>query len=93
MFASGEGTFDFYSCKEAIDRLNGYLDHELSADERQDVVKHLNICKPCFERFLFEEKLITELRVRVSNISAPDALKERLRSIFGATEHDEEQHS
>jgi anti-sigma factor (TIGR02949 family) len=82
VFSQEEVSFDYYSCEEAINRLNDYLDHELNAQERQDVVKHLQICKPCLERFHFEEKLIVAIRTRVAGIAAPAALKDRLRSIF-----------
>ena len=74
--------FDFYSCEEAIKRLNDYLDHELSAEERQDVVKHLNICKPCLERFDFEESLVVSLRQKVKERICPNGLKDRLSKII-----------
>jgi len=82
IFSEEEMSFDYYSCEEAINRLNEYLDHELNSQERQDVVKHLKICKPCFERFHFEEKLIVLIRDRVAGITAPGSLKDRLRSLI-----------
>jgi len=50
--------FDYYSCEEAVKRLNDYLDRELTEKEREDVIKHLQICRPCLEKFSFEENLI-----------------------------------
>ena len=32
---------DFYSCEEAVKRLNEYLDHEMTPEERVVVLKHL----------------------------------------------------
>lgn len=71
-------TFDYYSCEEAVKRLNEYLDHELAPDERQDVIKHLTICRPCLERFHFEENLVIQLRERMKKFCAPQSLKSRL---------------
>jgi anti-sigma factor (TIGR02949 family) len=74
--------FDFYSCEECIKRLNDYLDHELSPEERDDVVRHLNLCKPCLERFHFEENLIVSLRQKVTHLCAPSKLREKLSKLI-----------
>lgn len=74
--------FDFYSCEECIKRLNDYLDHELSPEEREDVVKHLNLCKPCLERFHFEENLIVSLRKKTADICASAKLREKLARLI-----------
>ena len=75
-------TFDFYSCEEAVKRLNDYLDHELAPEERADVVKHLKICKPCLERFSFEQTLIVSLKQKVQKDCAPTELRSRLSSLI-----------
>jgi anti-sigma factor (TIGR02949 family) len=74
--------FDFYSCDEAIKRLNDYLDSELNQAEREDIIKHLKICEPCLERFDFEKNLISALRERVRKSVAPLKLKERLSALM-----------
>ena len=73
---------DFYSCEEAVKRLNDYLDHELSEDERCVVMKHLEICKPCLKRFSFEEKLLVSIRTKLSAIRAPEQIRDRLRGML-----------
>lgn len=75
-------SFDYYSCEEAIKRLNDYLNHELQPEERTDVLKHLQICKPCLERFHFEEGLLASLRNRVARLAAPGKLRAKLGNIF-----------
>lgn len=78
--------FDFYSCEECIKRLNDYLDHELSPEERADVVKHLSLCKPCLERFSFEESLVVSLREKVTRfVCAPAELRAKLAKIIKKT--------
>lgn len=73
---------DFYSCEEAIKRLNEYLDHELNEEERTVVIKHLEICKPCFSRFTFEQNLIVSIRQKLCGLAAPQPLKEKLKSLL-----------
>ena len=75
-------TIDYYSCEEAVKRLNEYLDHQLSEDEKVVVMKHLEICKPCFSRFSFEQSLIVSIRERVTKLCAPAALKCKLSGLL-----------
>jgi anti-sigma factor RsiW len=35
------------TCRELIDFLMSYLDNELSADERREFERHLEVCPPC----------------------------------------------
>ena len=73
---------DYYSCEEAVKRLNEYLDHELTPDERIVVLKHLEICRPCLKRFSFEQTLVVSLRQKVTHLCAPSALREKLHSLL-----------
>ncbi|BDI32193.1 hypothetical protein CCAX7_42440 [Capsulimonas corticalis] len=73
---------DYYSCEEAIKRLNEYLDHQLTEEERVVVLKHLEICKPCFSRFSFEQNLIVSVRAKLTKICAPQPLREKLRGLL-----------
>ena len=65
---------DIYSCEEAIKRLNEYLDHQLTDEERVVVMRHLEICKPCFSRFTFEQNLIVSVRAKLTKLCAPQPL-------------------
>ena len=69
---------DFYSCEEAVKRLNEYLDHQLTADEQVIVLKHLDICRPCLRRFSFEQTLVISLRQKALRLCAPPSLREKL---------------
>ena len=54
----------------------------LQPEERADVMKHLQICKPCLERFSFEEGLVVSIRQKMVKLCAPSALKARLSSLI-----------
>lgn len=73
---------DIYSCEEALRRLDEYLDHELTDLERVVVLKHLEICKPCFTRFSFEQTLIVSLRQKVTRLCVPDTLRAKLHLLL-----------
>ena len=78
---------DFYSCEEAVRRLNEYLDHELTEGERVVVLKHLEICRPCLRRFTFEQTLIVSLRQKITVLCVPSALREKLHGLLREREH------
>lgn len=69
---------DYYSCEEAVKRLNEYLDHQLTDAERVVVMRHLEICRPCLRRFTFEQTLVISLRQKVALLCAPVAVREKL---------------
>jgi len=73
---------DIYSCEVALRRLNDYLDHELTPDERVVVIQHLEICKPCFKRFSFEQTLIVSLREKLTHLRAPEMLRAKLHILL-----------
>ena len=59
-------------------RLNEYLDHEMTPEERVVVLKHLEICRPCLARFSFEQTLVVTLRRKVSMLCVSSAVREKL---------------
>ncbi len=75
-------TADYYSCEEAVKRLNEYLDHEMTDGERLVVMKHLEICRPCLRRFTFEQTLVVSLRQKVALLCAPPSLREKLSALL-----------
>ena len=51
---SGHGDI---GCEEALKRLLALIDGELSGEERDDVERHVRICRSCFSRMEFEREL------------------------------------
>lgn len=66
------------TCKEAIVRLDDYIDHELSPHETRLVARHLKICLHCAQRFRFEAEIVVGLRAKLGHIQAPPDLLERI---------------
>jgi anti-sigma factor RsiW len=75
-------------CRRACDRLATYVDRLLSADERQEIDRHLASCPPCRAAALAEEGARTVLRERASTLRSealPPGLRSRCEAI--AREH------
>ncbi len=68
----------FLGCKEAIARLDDYIDRELSPREEKLVARHLKICAHCARRFHFEAEIVAGLRARLGRIQAPPGLLDRI---------------
>ena len=66
------------TCRQAFDRLEEYLDRELSAEETALVQAHLNVCVQCTREFHFERLVLEALRDKLNRIRAPDGLQDRI---------------
>lgn len=70
----------FLSCKEAVARLDDYIDRELSPREMNLVVRHLKICAHCAHHFRFEAEIVAGLRAKLGRIEAPPELLQKIRA-------------
>ncbi len=70
---------DPLSCREAVARLDDYLDRELSEAEMGRVREHLETCEACAVHFRAEEQLLQQVREKVRRIAVPGGLMERIQ--------------
>lgn len=49
-------------CEQALRGLFAFLDHELDVEERAAMQRHLSICRSCYSRVNFEQRLKDKLR-------------------------------
>ena len=68
----------YKQCKETVDKLQTFLDRELSEDEVGVVRFHLDRCPPCEHLFHFEERLRRLVKVKACTESAPPSLREQI---------------
>jgi anti-sigma factor (TIGR02949 family) len=73
-------------CFEALQRLEDYLDRELSPRDLEIVEAHLAICATCAREFAFEESLLAGIRSRLRNTTLPDDLRRKLAAILNRPE-------
>ncbi|MDQ3099759.1 MAG: hypothetical protein M3R08_00105 [Bacteroidota bacterium] len=45
------------NCEDAVSRFNDLMDNYLKGRSRNELVKHIDICRHCFDRFEFEQLL------------------------------------
>lgn len=66
------------SCAKTFERLDDYLDRELSPDEIASVEAHLEHCAVCAAEYRFESTVITQIRSKLKHLQAPPELLQRI---------------
>ena len=69
---------DHYTCVQALERLDDYIDRELSRDEVALVEAHLGTCADCAAKFRFEGAVVTAIRGKLAHLEVPVDLAERI---------------
>ena len=69
------------NCRECIDKLYGYLDRQLTAEETAEVHRHLDLCPSCADHFRFEEGVLTRIHQVCREVEVPPNLVDRVRKI------------
>jgi anti-sigma factor (TIGR02949 family) len=64
-------------CREALEQLQTYLDHECGTDLEQTIRAHLGDCPPCLDRADFEQQLRAIVASRCKD-AAPSGLLDRV---------------
>jgi mycothiol system anti-sigma-R factor len=73
-------------CREALRRIELYLDGELDDTIRVDVEEHLVLCGPCTEHSDFQRALKALLRAKCGCDEIPPHLLERISRVI-RTDH------
>jgi anti-sigma factor (TIGR02949 family) len=73
---------DPLTCREVFERLNDYLDRELSPDETAAVRSHLETCAVCASEYEFEGRILDELRAKLRRIDVPQPLLDKIRALL-----------
>jgi mycothiol system anti-sigma-R factor len=66
------------TCKEAVDKLNEYLDSELDNATATQIKKHLDLCRLCCDQFEFEKTMKELVHKCCSEAKAPNLLKGKI---------------
>ncbi len=70
------------TCEEALRLLAEHLDGELDGAHRHEVEKHLSLCRSCFSRAEFEQRLKSQLGT-LRQQPVQSAFEERIRALIG----------
>jgi len=69
------------SCEEALKQLFEFLDQELDTHKHDEMENHLSICKSCYSRMEFENRLHKHLK-KATQEQAPDELRSRVKNLI-----------
>lgn len=69
------GPLDLYGCREALERLDDFLDRELLRDETKKVATHLAICRACAQKFRFEKLFVEEINRKMNAVQLPPEIE------------------
>ncbi len=70
------------NCRECEERLQSYVDRELSEQELLEVQRHLEACPPCENHFRLQLHLKRLVKVCCESGQAPAHLRAKLRQIL-----------
>ena len=69
------GDLSLVHCQEAMDRLDDYLDKDLTPDVKSELEAHLKLCDHCTEEFGLRSAAQDHLRCKLQSEKCPDALR------------------
>lgn len=70
------------NCNECKDKLDRYVDRELSDVEVLELQQHLSDCPPCADQYQFQVHLKRLVKVCCDQDQVPPAFREKLRQIL-----------
>ena len=68
-------------CNEALKHLLEYLDQELDEGKGHEVKHHIDLCRSCFSRAEFEQRLKERLR-EAGRQAAGQAFEKRIKTLL-----------
>lgn len=74
----------FYDCHDAMERLDDYLDRELSPGESRHVAIHLAICLQCAQHYRFERGFLNDVRAKIERVEVPPELMGQIHQSLSA---------
>ena len=73
---------DLHDCSAVIEQVYAFHDHELSAEEADEIREHLMACEPCLDKFQVEEAMRVLIQRCCREDLAPEGLRVRIRASF-----------
>ena len=70
-------------CEATLRELFVFLDGELTSEEQDDIVAHLNTCTDCQGAFEFHLELKTAVAEKCRNDDMPPSLMAKIENCFG----------
>ncbi len=71
-------TMDKFNCEQVFQRLDDYVDRELSPREMEQVREHLEICAWCAGTYEYQTGVLEAMKNRLQRVSAPTSLRSKV---------------
>ena len=78
---------DRYTCEQVVERINDYLDRELSGVEMTLVRAHLDTCAQCTSEYDFEGTVLAELKAKLRRIDLPPSVLDKIGHLIKKKDH------
>ena len=74
---------DRYTCEQVFQRLDDYVDRELTEREMELIREHLAICEWCASTYRFQDGMLQELKTKLRRVPsvAPDLMSRIHRAL------------
>jgi anti-sigma factor (TIGR02949 family) len=76
------GNLTMEQCRDAIARLDDYLDRELTPDDHAQLDKHLHLCDHCTEEYDLRSRAQEILRLKLCGEKCPEKLKAMISDLL-----------
>jgi len=73
---------DHISCKEAMEKLQEYLDGELDDVSHEEVAHHFEVCRKCYPHLKLEERFRGLLERSQAQETCPETVRERVLELL-----------
>ena len=70
------------NCNDCLEKLDRYVDRELTDQEVEHVMRHLVLCPPCEDRYQLQVHMKRLVKVCCDQGGAPRRLRDRLEQIL-----------
>lgn len=78
------GDHDHISCKEAMEKLQEYLDGELDEVSHEELALHFEVCRKCYPHLKLEERFRDLLQRSREKESCPDHVREQVLELLSS---------
>lgn len=78
---------EMLSCSEALERIQEFMDGELTGMSREEVEAHFDICTRCYPHLALETSFRERVRAALEADGMPDECRERVLSRLRADEN------
>lgn len=79
---------DRFTCEQVFQRLDDFIDRELTPEETNLIEEHIKICAWCAQTYAFEAGVLQRVKDRLQQFSLPPDLYAKLMASLDRAENE-----